>query len=135
MNNVIFMGRIATDPIIRRTTGENSRAVASFAIAVPRAYKRENGPEADFFYCTAWGKLAEHIEKYWRKGMKALITGSIENEQYTDREGQKKTSTKVIVNSIEFCEKKQEQEEQKADENGFMSIPDSIDSESLPFTF
>lgn len=135
MNNVIFMGRIATDPIIRRTTGENSRAVASFAIAVPRAYKRENGPEADFFYCTAWGKLAEHIEKYWRKGMKALIAGSIENEQYTDREGQKKTSTKVIVNSIEFCEKKQEQEEQKADENGFMSIPDSIDSESLPFTF
>lgn len=135
MNNVIFMGRIATDPIIRRTTGENSRAVASFAIAVPRAYKRENGPEADFFYCTAWGKLAEHIEKYWRKGMKALITGSIENEQYTDREGQKKTSTKVIVNSIEFCEKKQEQEEQKADENGFMTIPDSIDTESLPFTF
>lgn len=135
MNSVIFMGRIATDPIIRRTTGENSRAVASFAIAVPRAYKRENGPEADFFYCTAWGKLAEHIEKYWRKGMKALITGSIENEQYTDREGQKKTSTKVIVNSIEFCEKKQEQEEQKSDENGFMSIPDSIDSESLPFTF
>ena len=135
MNNVIFMGRIATDPIIRRTTGENSRAVASFAIAVPRAYKRENGPEADFFYCTAWGKLAEHIEKYWRKGMKALITGSIENEQYTDREGQKKTSTKVIVNSIEFCEKKQEQEEQKADENGFMTIPESIDSESLPFTF
>ena len=135
MNNVIFMGRIATDPIIRRTTGENSKAVASFAIAVPRAYKRENGPEADFFYCTAWGKLAEHIEKYWRKGMKALITGSIENEQYTDREGQKKTSTKVIVNSIEFCEKKQEQEEQKADENSFMSIPDSIDSESLPFTF
>ena len=135
MNNVIFMGRIATDPIIRRTTGENSRAVASFAIAVPRAYKRENGPEADFFYCTAWGELAEHIEKYWRKGMKALITGSIENEQYTDREGQKKTSTKVIVNSIEFCEKKQEQEEQKADENGFMTIPDSIDSESLPFTF
>lgn len=135
MNYVIFMGRIATDPIIRRTTGENSRAVASFAIAVPRAYKRENGPEADFFYCTAWGKLAEHIEKYWRKGMKALITGSIENEQYTDREGQKKTSTKVIVNSIEFCEKKQEQEEQKADENGFMTIPDSIDTESLPFTF
>ena len=135
MNNVIFMGRIATDPIIRRTTGENSKAVASFAIAVPRAYKRENGPEADFFYCSAWGKLAEHIEKYWRKGMKALITGSIENEQYTDREGQKKTSTKVIVNSIEFCEKKQEQEEQKADEDGFMSIPDSIDSESLPFTF
>lgn len=135
MNQVIFMGRIATDPIIRRTTGENSRAVASFAIAVPRAYKRENGPEADFFYCTAWGKLAEHIEKYWRKGMKALITGSIEIEQYTDREGQKKTSTKVIVDSIEFCEKKQEQEEQKADENGFMTIPDSIDSESLPFTF
>ena len=135
MNHVIFMGRIATDPIIRRTTGENSRAVASFAIAVPRAYKRENGQEADFFYCTAWGKLAEHIEKYWRKGMKALITGSIENEQYTDREGQKKTSTKVIVNSIEFCEKKQEQEEQKSDENGFMSIPDSIDTESLPFTF
>jgi len=135
MNHVIFMGRIATDPIIRRTTGENSRAVASFAIAVPRAYKRENGPEADFFYCTAWGKLAEHIEKYWRKGMKALITGSIENEQYTDREGQKKTSTKVIVNSIEFCEKKQEQEEQKTDENGFMTIPDSIDTESLPFTF
>lgn len=135
MNHVIFMGRIATDPIIRRTTGENSRAVASFAIAVPRAYKRENGPEADFFYCTAWGKLAEHIEKYWRKGMKALITGSIENEQYTDREGQKKTSTKVIVNYIEFCEKKQEQEEQKADENGFMTIPDSIDTESLPFTF
>ena len=140
MNQVIFMGRLATDPEIRYTAGENTRAAANFKIAVPRAYKKEGGTEADFFACTAWGKTAEHIEKYWRKGMKALITGSIENEPWTDKDGQKRISTKVRINTIEFCEKKQEGQEAqeapaKTDENGFMQIPDSIDSEELPFNF
>lgn len=108
MNKAIMMGRLTKDPEIRYTADQ--KPVASFGIAVNRLVKKEGGPEADFFNCTAWGKTAELMQKYWKKGMKALLTGHIENEKWTGKDGTQKQETKIIVETIEFCEKRQEQE-------------------------
>ena len=130
MNKIIITGRLSKDPVIRYTTGENKTAVASFSIAVDRRIKREGGPDADFFDCTAWGKTAEFMEKYWKKGMKAAISGRLENESWTDKEGNKRISTKIIVDEIEFCEKKEQAPEKKEE-----WVPTDSLGEELPFKF
>ena len=129
MNRVWMIGRLSKDPEIRYTTGEKSMAVASFSLAVDRRIRKAESPEADFFNCVAFGKTAEHMEKYWKKGMKAAITGRIENEPWETKDGQKRISTKILIDEIEFCEKKQEPEKKEE------WVPtDSIDDE-LPFKF
>lgn len=136
MNLVTMSGRLTKDPEIRYTTGQNSIAVASFSIAVERRFKKEGGPEADFFSCTAFGKTAEHMEKYWKKGMKAMISGRIENEAWQDKDGQKRTSTKILIDQIEFCEKKQQTEAKPVDDGaGAYDFRPTAADEDLPFKF
>ena len=130
MNKWTGTGRLTKDPVSRYMTGENKTAVASFSIAVDRRIKREGGPDADFFDCTAWGKTAEFMEKYWKKGMKAAISGRLENESWTDKEGNKRISTKIIVDEIEFCEKKEQAPEKKEE-----WVPTDSIGEELPFKF
>ena len=129
MNKVTMTGRPATEPEVRYTT--NQDAVANFRVAVERRFKKEGQPDADFFKCTAFGKTAEFIEKYVRKGMKIAFTGRLQNDEWTNRDGQKVSTVSIIVEEIEFCEKKQE--EPKKD--GFVPIPDNLDSAELPFNF
>ena len=66
------MGRLTRDPEVRYSQGANPTAVARFSIAVDRRFKREGEPDADFFNCTAFGKQAEFIERYLRKGVKIV---------------------------------------------------------------
>lgn len=147
MNKIILMGRLTRNPEVRYSQGENQVAVARFSLAVNRKWKREGEPEADFFNCTAFGKLAEFSEKYLRQGIKVVVTGRIQNDNYTNREGQKVYSVQVLVEEMEFAESKsasaanagaapyqtgaKPSPEQAAD-NGFMSIPDGAEEE-LPF--
>ena len=126
MNRLFMTGRLTRDPEIRWTTGENKTAVASFSTAVDRRGKQE----ADFFNCTAWGKTAEHMEKYWRKGMKAAIVGRLETENWTGKDGQKRTSVKIVAEEIEFCEKKEQAPEKKEE-----WVPTDEAQEELPFKF
>lgn len=123
MNKVIMMGRLTKDPETRYTADQ--KAVASFTLAVEKLDKERT---ADFFDCTAWGKTAELVQKYWKKGMKALITGRLENQSWTTKEGQKRTATKINVNEIEFCEKKTEEKP----EEKFVEVGSD---EDLPFKF
>ena len=134
MNTVIFMGRLTKDPDVRTT--QSGTQVASFSLAVDRRFKTDGGPSADFFNCAAFGKLAEFVEKYLKKGTKILLKGRIENNNYTDRQGVKRYDFRVTAESIEFCEKRGEEEpkpepkpEPQTDEDGFMSGYD----EELPF--
>lgn len=113
MNKVVLMGRLTKDPELRQTRGEDPKSVASFSIAVARRYKKD---ETDFFDCTAWGKTADMIEKYWRKGMKALVAGRIQTDSYENKEGKKVKKIFVVVDDIEFCEKKETQEQAPAKE-------------------
>ena len=143
MNKVILIGRLTRDPEIRYSTGANATAVGSFSIAVDRRFKRDGEPEADFFNCTSFGKQAEFVENYFRKGMKVVVVGRVQNDNYTNKEGQKVYSTRIMVDELEFAESKNatgEGSENRpngkpapaVDGDGFMNIPDGIDEE-LPF--
>ena len=136
MNKVIMMGRLTKDPEIRYA--QNGNAVAGFSIAVDRRFKRDGEPDADFFNCSAFGKTAEFVEKYLNKGTKVVIEGRLQNDSYTNKDGNKVTATKIMVDSMEFAESKQASAEDKPkapepDSHGFMEIPSELEEE-LPFT-
>ncbi len=137
MNKVIFMGRLTRDPEVRYSQGENSIAVARFSIAVDRRFKRDGEPDADFFNCTCFGKQAEFVERYLHKGIKIVLSGRIQNDNYTNKEGQMVYSVRVMVDEIEFAESKSASGGNSAmgessSGDGFMNIPDGLDEE-LPF--
>jgi len=106
MNKVILMGRLTRDPEVRYSQGASQTAIARFSIAVDRRFKREGEPDADFFNCTAFGKQAEFIERYLHKGVKVVVCGRIQNDNYTNKEGQMVYSVRVMVDEIEFAESK-----------------------------
>lgn len=127
MNKWIGMGRLCKDPEISVST--SGTQIAKYSIAVDRKFKREGQPTADFFNCTSFGKQADFVEKYLKKGMKVVVAGSIQMDTYTTKTGEKKTSTNVMVEDVEFAESKSES---KKPEDNFLNIADSI-LEELPF--
>ena len=135
MNKIILLGRLTRDPEVRYSQGEKTTAIASFSVAVNRKFKREGEPEADFFNCTAFGKQAEFVEKYLKKGTKVLLTGRVQNDNYTNKEGQKVYSVRIMIEEIEFAESKGSAEpgtqptQPQFNPDGFMNITD----EELPF--
>lgn len=139
MNKVILMGRLTRDPEVRYG-GQNNMAIARFSIAVDRRFKRDGQPAADFFNCTAFGKLGEFVEKYLKKGTKIVLDGELQNDNYTNKEGQTVYGMRIIANIIEFAESKKYSESNMdsaapvppADDDDFMNIPDTIEEE-LPF--
>ena len=145
MNKAILMGRITRDSEIRYSQGDNSMAIAKFSLAVDRKFKKQ-GDEvtADFFNCTAFGKQAEFVEKYLKQGTKMVVIGKIQNDNYTNKDGQKVYSVQIIVEEMEFAESKAaagqsgnaqgntQPEYGPMDSDGFMNIPDGIGAE-LPF--
>ena len=143
MNKIIIMGRLTRDPDIRYTQGENQTAIARFSLAVDRRWKREGEPDADFFNCTAFGRQAEFAEKYLKKGTKIAITGRVQNDNYTDRNGQKVYSIQIMVEEMEFAESKSKnaeagQQDRSSERpsyegDGFMTIPEGTEDE-LPFS-
>ena len=143
MNKVILMGRLTRDPEIRYPQDPEAAAVGRFSLAVDRRFKKDGSPDADFFNCVCFGRRAEFVEKYLKKGIKMLITGRVENNNYTDRDGHKVYAVQIMVEEMEFAESKAAgQSQQKHNEqtgapalevgDGFMTIPDGIEEE-LPF--
>jgi single-strand DNA-binding protein len=124
-------GRLVRDPEVRVSTGGNPTTISKFTLAVDRKFKRDGQPDADFFSCVSFGKQAEFVEKYLHKGTKVLISGRLENNDYTNRDGQKVYSVQISVEEIEFAESKKAAEEQPKDD-GFVNVPDGMDEE-LPF--
>ena len=144
MNKVILMGRLTRDPEVRHSDGENSMAIARYTLAVDRRIHRDGEANADFIGCIAFGKAGEFAEKYFRQGMKVLITGHIQTGSYTNRDGQKVYTTDIVIEDQEFAESKKDsgssqprqqktQQEPETDENGFMNIPEGIEEE-MPFS-
>ena len=157
MNKVILMGRLTRDPEVRYSQGATPTAVARFSVAVDRRFKREGEPDADFFNCTCFGKQGEFVEKYLHKGTKVVLSGRIQNDNYTNKDGQQVYSVRIMVDEIEFAESKnaagngdggysnnggnygnnnyggnRSQSAPSGAGDGFMNIPDGIDEE-LPF--
>jgi single-strand DNA-binding protein len=148
MNKIILMGRLTRDPEIRYSQGATQTAVGRFSIAVDRRFKRDGQAEADFFNCTAFGKQAEFVEKYLHQGTKILLTGRVQNDNYTNKNGEKVYSVQIIAEEIEFAESKGAQAQNgfgggasaaptaptpsAASGDGFIDIADGIEDE-LPF--
>lgn len=149
MNKVILMGRLTRDPDVKYTAGDNPMAIARYTLAVDRRFKRENEATADFISCVAFGKAAEFSEKYFRQGIRIVVSGRIQTGSYTNRDGNKVYTTDVVVEEQEFAESKnnaagnsnaqgntaagQPIGNTTVDADGFMNIPDGIDEE-LPFS-
>ena len=133
MNRVDLTGRLVRDPEIRYSQGGSS--VASFTIAADRTVKKgdEWVHDADFIKCVAFGKTAEFVEKYFKKGSFIVISGSIKTGSYEKEDGTKVFTTDVWVEKAEFGGSKAENAEQNSNhDDGFMHIPDGID-EDVPF--
>lgn len=114
LNSIIAMGRFTADPELRTT--QSGKTVASFTLAVDRDYQ-PNGAEkqADFIDCAAWDKKAEFICKYFAKGRMAIVKGRLETDTYTDKDGNKRKSVKIIAENIYFGDSKQKESEIHAD--------------------
>ena len=109
MNKVILMGRLTRDPEVRYSQGERSMAIARYTLAVDRRGRRnQEGSEqtADFIPCVAFDRAGEFAEKYFRQGMRVLISGRIQTGSYTNRDGQKVYTTEVIIEEQEFADSK-----------------------------
>ena len=148
MNKVILMGNLTRDPEIRYSQGENSLAIARFSIAVNRRFSRQGDTDTDFFNCTAFGKQAEFVEKYFKQGSRMLLTGRVQNDNYTNKNGERVYSVQIMADESEFAERKSTAdanasrgasnfgggapEPAMAADDDFMNIPDGIDEE-LPF--
>ena len=109
MNRVILMGRLTRDPEVRYSNGERSMAIARYTLAVDRRGRRNQGNDqqtADFIPCVAFDRAGEFAEKYFRQGMRVLVSGRIQTGSYTNRDGQKVYTTEVIVDDQEFADSK-----------------------------
>jgi single-strand DNA-binding protein len=101
MNNVVLVGRLTRDPELRFIAG-SGRAVANFSIAVNREFSKNN--EADFFRVVVWGKPAENVANYLSKGRLVAVKGSLRNNTYETQNGEKRTSTEIVADRVEFLE-------------------------------
>lgn len=131
MNKVILIGRLAADPEIRFT--QSNKCVASYRLAVDRAFKAEGQPDADFIGCVAWGKNGEFCQKYLHKGMKIALEGRIQTRTYDDKDGKKVYVTEIIVEHHEFCESRSSGQAATANSNAGQAFTDMDDDGELPF--
>lgn len=107
LNQISVQGRIVRDPELRRTA--SGKAVTSFTLACDRDFKNQQTgeKEVDFIECVAWGGTAEMVEKYFHKGQMAVATGRLQLRDWTDKNGQKRRTAEILVNSIYFCGSKE----------------------------
>lgn len=135
MNKVILMGRLTRDPEIRYSQGENPMAIARYTLAVDRRGRKNNQNEqnADFINCVAFRGAGEFAEKYFRQGMRVLVSGRIQTGSYINKDGQKVYTTEVIIEDQEFADSKNanaggnNQGYAGADQNGYNAGGASVD--------
>ena len=110
LNHIVIMGRLVRDPELRRTG--SGVAVASFRVAVDRDFTPKDGGErkADFIDCVAWRQTGEFISKYFSKGRMIVVDGRLEMRDWTDKDGNKRTSAEVVVNNAYFGDSKRDSE-------------------------
>ena len=137
MNKVILMGRLTRDPEVRYSQGERSMAIAKYTLAIDRRKTQQNSdPGADFINCVAFDRAGEFAEKYFRQGLRVLISGHLQTGSYTNKDGQKVYTTDVIVESQEFADSRRDGSgagSRGSKDHDFMNIPDNVEDEGLPF--
>lgn len=125
MNNVTLIGRLTKDPDLKTT--QSGLSVCRFTVVVDRPYSKEK--QTDFINCLAWRQTADFICKYFAKGQRIALIGSIQTGSY-EKDGSKVYTTEVNVSNVEFCEsKKQNKTEQTNEATEEMPLVD----DDLPF--
>lgn len=143
MNKAILVGNLTKAPEQRTTS--SGIAVTSFTVAVRRRYKDADGNyQADFINCVAWRSTAEFVTKYFTKGSRIGVVGTIQTRTYDDQNGNKRYVTEVVADEVEFAgsktqnqdmQKPTEQESRTADELFAEDLADfqPLDDAELPF--
>lgn len=132
LNQITIMGRLTKDVELRRT--DKGTAVASFTLAVERDFSKEN--ETDFIECVAWKNTAEFVSKYFSKGRMAIVSGSLQIRNWTDKDGNKRKTAEVIANNVYFGDSKRNDEPTvavSADFGESAFTPITGDDNGLPF--
>lgn len=137
-NHWAGMGRLVRDPEVRYAA-ESGMCIARYTLAIDRRSKNSED-KTDFIRCVAFGKGGEFAEKYLHKGMRMLVSGAIQTDSYTDKDGKKVSTWEIVVASQDFADSKGDStgsapaaaQPQKASDN-WMSIPTDADDEWLPF--
>ena len=105
MNSICLMGRLTGDPELKTT--QSGVSVTSFSVAVDRAYRsKDQERQTDFINCVAWRQTAEFISRYFRKGQRIALQGSLQSRKYTANDGSQRTVYEVVVDNAFFCESK-----------------------------
>lgn len=109
INSVVLMGRLTADPELRTT--QSGKSVVSFSVAVDRDFQQNGEKQADFIGVVAWGKTAEFIDKYFRKGRMIAVVGRIQTHTYTDKDGNNRKVVEVVAEKVSFTGEKAEPSE------------------------
>ena len=130
INNVVLVGRVTKDIELKVTP--TGKSVCSFSLAVERKFVQNGEKITDFINCQSWGKSAETLEKYVKKGMMIGIEGRIQTRKYTKQHGQTVYVTEVVADSFSFLEKKQSNDQPQFNDfenyGGF-----EVNDDDLPF--
>lgn len=128
MNQVFLIGNVCKD--LELTQTPSGVSITKFSIAVSRDYTNADGEkEVDFFNIVVWRGLAENCCKFLKKGSKVAVVGSLQNNNYKDKDGVRKTSTQIIAKKIEFLTPKEKNEEVQKSRTPL----EGIDDNQLPF--
>ena len=136
LNKIFIMGRLTADPELRRT--QSGTPVASFTVAVDRDFKGQNGEkETDFIPVVAWRQTGEFVGRYFTKGRMAVVEGRLQNRNWTDRDGNKRTTSEIVADQVYFGDSKKDEMKATADERnamyaGFAELSEE-ESGGLPF--
>lgn len=135
MNKVILTGRIANDLELKATT--TGKSICEFRLATNRPVVRDGEKVADFINCRVWNKSAENLVKYQIKGNLIAVIGRMQVDRYEDKEGNTRYSNYVLVEDLEYLERKKEtnQEDEFKDMSVTTQVQDQFnyDDEDLPF--
>lgn len=125
MNVVSLTGRFTADPELRKTP--NDKSVVNFTIAVDRDRKVEGQPTCDFIPIVVWGQSAEFVDKYFGKGTKIEVVGSIQTRTYEDNEGKTKRVTEILASHVGFAESKKKESDPSTTESGYNDPTDEAE--------
>lgn len=124
MNKAIIIGNLVKDPELRTT--QSNLSVCSFTVAVNRRFKnKEGGYDTDYINIVAWRQTAEFVAKYFSKGSKIALVGSIQTRSWEDEQGQRRYATEVVTDEVYFADSKRQADNQSE----YMPASD----ERLPF--
>lgn len=134
LNVVVIMGRLTSQPELKTT--QSGVSVTSFTVAVNRQYSKGE-QQTDFIPCVAWRNNADFITKHFGKGQMIAIKGNLQQRSYQDKNGNNRTTFEVVVESADFCGKKENSDEQAQKLDNEVEQPEfeeiSMGNLDLPF--